>query len=112
MLTPVPTKRWKRGPISGPSSSAVDTLDSRHDATQEFIPALNPSPSPTAHIAELIRGTTLRAHEALQTAQPDPVTLMSVRAEVVHLECELNRLGLRGLRRFAESLRRRIESAL
>lgn len=103
MLTPLPTKRWKRSPAE--AAQAVLRPD---DATQEFVPASADS----AHIAEQLRYTTFRAHDALKATQPNTQTLRSIRAEVVGLEHEIERLGLRALRPFLNSLRRKLEDSL
>ena len=58
MLTPLPTKRWKRCPAE-PASGVLRP----DDATQEFVPAQS---TPSAHIAEVLRRTTFRAHDALK----------------------------------------------
>ncbi|WP_165068506.1 hypothetical protein [Paludisphaera rhizosphaerae] len=103
MLTPLPTKRWKRSPAeAAPAALRPD------DATQEFVPASADSD----HIAELLRHTTFRAHDALKAAQTNPQTLRTIRAEVVGLEREIERLGLRALRPFLNSLRRKLEESL
>jgi len=104
MLTPLPTKRWKRSPAeAAPASLRPD------DATQEFVPSPT---TPSAHIAEILRFTTYRAHDALKAPRPNTQALRAIRAEVVELEREVERQGLRALRPFLGSLRRRIEDSL
>lgn len=104
MFTPLATKRWNRSPAE--AASVVPRPD---DATQEFVPS---PASPSAHLAADLRQTTLRAHEALKASRPNPQALRTIRAEVMELETEIERLGLRTLRPFLRSLRRRIEASL
>ena len=104
MFTPLATKRWKRPPAE------AATGDPRpDDATEEFVPSPT---SPTGRLAADLRRTTLRAHDALKAPRPNPQALQTIRAEVLELESQIERLGLRSLHPFLRSLRRRIEAAL
>lgn len=107
MLTPVPTKRWTRA-CADPASRHASAAAVRQDApTEEYAIA-----SPSSRIAEALRQTTLRAHEAIKRASPDPHTLRDLQFEIASLEIEAERLGLRGLRPFLNSLRLRVEAAI
>ena len=108
MLTPVPTKRWKRSPAADLAKSAPATAADPLDVTMEFVPEASPS----ARLAAMLRRTTLRAHEALRGGRPDPQALRAIISEIDDLETEVERLGLRNLRAFVGSLRRRIEAGL
>jgi hypothetical protein len=110
MLTPVPTRRLRRiaaeGPHIHPQASPPTFVDA---PTEEFEPVACPS---ARDIADALRRSTLRAHHALRDADAGAETLRSVRDEVAELEDEIDRLGLRKLRPFVGSLRRRIDAAL
>lgn len=107
MLTPVPTKRWTRA-CADPASRHAATAAVRQDApTEEYAIA-----SPSSRIAEALRQTTLRAHEAIKGDARDPRILRDLQFEIASLELEAERLGLRGLRPFLNSLRLRVEAAI
>ena len=106
MLTPVPTKRGKRActpPAPGHPAATVE----RQDAPTEEISTRSSS----VDIAEALRRTTLRAHEAIRRDVSDVDVLRSLQAEITALDEEAKRLGLRALRPFLSSLRRKIESS-
>jgi hypothetical protein len=107
MLTPVPTKRWTRA-CPDPTSRHAATTVVRQDAlTEEY--TFGP---PSSRIAEALRHTTLRAHEAIKREARDPRVLRDLQFEIASLELEAERLGLRGLRPFLNSLRLRVEAAI
>lgn len=107
MLTPVPTKRWKRACTDpAPRSDAVTVV--RQDAPTEVFAI----PSSSVRIAEALRRTTLRAHEAIRCDARDARVLRDLQFEVASLEIEADRLGLRALRPYLNSLRLRIEAAI
>jgi hypothetical protein len=95
MLTPVPTKRWARASVARPTASPED-----------------PDASPPALLAEALRQTTLRAHQAINRTPHNVRVLRDLAFEIVALEDQAERMGLRGLRPFLRSLRLRVEATL
>jgi hypothetical protein len=69
------------------------------------------APHDAQDVANVLRQLTLQAFHAIKPTARD-VDLRGVYGEIVRLEAEIDRLGLRKLLTYTSALRRRVESAM
>jgi len=108
MLITAPTDRPSRVAAEGPHLRGFSPA-TRLEDTVVFDSDALPSPD---ELADALRRSTLRAHHTLKDPSAGPEALRAIRDEVAGLETEVDRLGLRKLRPFVASLRRRVEESL
>lgn len=99
---------------SRPIQTTMQLTSTSNDSTNGRDHRADP-PHDGHDVAIQLRRVSLRAFHAVNDAlnAPDrhPAMLREVHAEIVVLEAEIGRLGLRGLHSYVASLRRQVESA-